>query len=52
LAKDELFLFFAGIMQKFSMEPHPDFPMPTDEPKIGVIFSPKPYHVALHKRIL
>jgi len=51
LAKSELWLFITAILQKFTVEPPMNHPMPNpDEDVAGLTRSPKPFFVHLKSR--
>ena len=49
-ARAALFLFFAGIMQRFELQLAPGQDQPDLEPNPGLTISPKPYDVLLVPR--
>ena len=50
LAKTELFLFLARLLQRFTFRCPPDFPPPNLEALLGVVSYPMPFEVCIHKR--
>ncbi|ODN06219.1 Methyl farnesoate epoxidase, partial [Orchesella cincta] len=50
LARDELFLFFVGLLQHFTFTVDPSNSAPTEKPKIGIVLSPKPFTVIATER--
>lgn len=51
LARDELFLFFVGLLQHFTFSLDPTKSQPSESPKIGIVLSPQPYNVIAKERI-
>ena len=50
LAKSELFLFFTGIVQQFSLLPEIRGELPTEDSRNGITVLPKPFKVILKPR--
>ena len=51
LARQELFIFFAGILQRFEIAGHPNCPLPSEAIGSGcLIRSPLPFHVCFKPR--
>ena len=51
VAMAEYFVYAATILQNFNFEIHPDFPLPQlDDPKLGLVLSPKPFHIVFVDR--
>jgi len=51
LAKAELFLFFTGLIQQFTLSPQIPGQIPSEEYQPGATIIPQPFHVRLKSRI-
>lgn len=51
LAKTELFLFFCGLIQEFSLYPEVEGELPSEDYVAGFTILPKPFKLRLHTRI-
>lgn len=49
-AHNEFFLFLTGLLQHFNIKSHPDYPLPGNYVKAGLVLAPQPYKVVLEKR--
>lgn len=52
LSRDQLFLFFVGLLQKFIFVSDYARPKPSDKPNNGVILSASPYTVVVRSRVV
>jgi len=50
LARDQLFLFLVGLLQKFTFSPDTSKPRPSQKPKNGIILTPPNYSVIVSER--
>lgn len=51
LAKMELFLFFTGMLQRFTFSVPDGAPPPTLEGDLSVTYMPKPFEVVVKERV-
>jgi len=51
LAKEEVFLFLANILKRFSLSLDPSQPQPTFEPQKGFMLHPQDYRLVLKDRL-